>query len=146
MKLKCLLRNVLLLISSIITQFSISNCTDMDTLNYDRIQINNNDSLNNISSYLQGNIYNANNTIKELYDCTTKFFNDIKLVKRSQLSINKVIKKHIKLILYLNYINDSLVPNKLYENISDENDKYQVIELLSNIRNNVKSVIEETYA
>lgn len=120
MILKCLLRNILLLV---ITQFPIYNCIAMD------------DNQNNIS--------NINNTIKELYDHTTEFFYDINLVKCSQLSIDNVVNKHIKLILYLNYINDSLIPHNFYENISDENERYQVIGLLSNIRNNVISVIED---
>lgn len=78
-----------------------------------------------------------------MYNRTTEFFNDINLVKCLQLSINNVINKHIRLILYINYINDSLIPNNLYENVSDENDKYHVIELLSNIRNDVYTVIED---
>ena len=127
MILKCLLRNILLLAN-------IQFCVAMNGENY---------YLQNLNNCLQDNIYNSNNTIKELYDHTTEFFYDINLVKCSQLSIDNVVNKHIKLILYLNYINDSLIPHNFYENISYENERYQVIGLLSNIRNNVISVIED---
>ena len=141
MILKYLLKNKFFTILLTIIHFSINKCMAINEINCIKISNDLDNSLQNLNNCLQNNIYNTNNTFKKLHDSATSFFKDITLVQDSKLNIHEVINKHIKLILYLNDINDSLIPNNIYENISEESDKCNIIELLSNTRYNVQMVV-----